>query len=138
MTEQASSLRPSFVRALFNTDRTAEKSAIYSIIETRFFEGKRINSDVGLNCTTQQSCLVELRRWRIESVTLQFDDLILVGRSAWCPVRLGRPSNREECSLHLETLDNTGNEARSVLGSALLEAAFILRCLSARAITEAA
>ena len=71
-------------------------------------------------------------------MTLQFDDLILVGRSAWCPVRLGRPSNREECSLRLETPDNTGNEARSVLGSALLEEAFILRCLSARAITEAA
>jgi hypothetical protein len=28
------------VRALFNTDRAAEKSAICGIIKTRFFEGK--------------------------------------------------------------------------------------------------
>ena len=40
--------------------------------------------------------------------------------------------------MHFETPDNTGNEARGVLGSALLEETFILRCLSARVITEAA
>jgi len=44
MTNQLSSIRTSFVRALFNTDRAAEKSAIYGIIETRFFEGERVNS----------------------------------------------------------------------------------------------
>jgi hypothetical protein len=49
-----------------------------------------------------------------------------------------RPSNREESSLRFETPDNPGNEARGVLGSALLEERFVLRCLSARAITEAA
>jgi len=51
---------------------------------------------------------------------------------------LGRPSNREECSLRFETPDNTGNEQRGILGSALLEEEYVLRCLSARAITEAA
>jgi hypothetical protein len=59
-------------------------------------------------------------------------------RSAWCPVRWGRPSNREECSLRFETPDNAGNEQRGVLGSALLEEEYVLRCLSGRAITEAA
>src|SRR5205807_3675047 len=83
----------------------------------------RLNS---LNCTRQQSCLVGLGRWRIESLTLQFDDLTLVGRSAWCQVRLGRPSNREECSLRFETPDNAGNEQRCVLGSALLEEKYVL------------
>ena len=48
------------------------------------------------------------------------------------------PSNREECSLRFETPDNTGNEQRCVLGSALLEEEYVLRCLNARAITEAA
>ena len=95
----------------------------------------RLNS---LNCTRQQSCLVGLGRWRIESLTTQFDDLTLVGRSAWSPVRLDRPSDREECSLRFETPDYTGNEQRGVLGSALLEEKFVLWCLSARAITEAA
>ena len=59
-------------------------------------------------------------------------------RSAWCPIRWGRPSNREECSFRVLTPDNTGNEQRGVLGSALLEETYILRCLSARAITKAA
>src|SRR5437588_10664368 len=76
----------------------------------------RLNS---LNCTRQQSCLVGLGRWRIESLTPQFDDL-LVGRSAWCRVPLDRPSNREECSLRFETPDNTGNERRGILGSGLI------------------
>src|SRR5213596_3350308 len=49
-----------------------------------------------------------------------------------------RPSNREECSLRFETPDNTCNEQRGILGSALLEEEYVLRCLSARAITEAA
>src|SRR6476646_9793157 len=49
-----------------------------------------------------------------------------------------RPSNREECSLRFETPDNTSNEQRGVLGSALLEEEYVLRCLSARAVTEAA
>jgi hypothetical protein len=49
MTNQISSIRTSFVRALFNTDKAAEKSAIYGIIETRFFEGKKAKFDVGLN-----------------------------------------------------------------------------------------
>jgi hypothetical protein len=49
-----------------------------------------------------------------------------------------RPSNREECSLRFETPDNTSNEQRGVLGSAFLEEEYVLRCLSARAITEAA
>src|SRR6478735_7884016 len=49
-----------------------------------------------------------------------------------------RPSNREECSLRFEAPDNTSNEQRGVLGSALLEEEYVLRCLSARAITEAA
>src|SRR5205823_11700050 len=91
-----------------------------------------------LNSTRQQSCLVGLGRWTIESLTPQYDDSSLVGRSAWSPVRLGRPSNREECSLRFETPDNTGNEQRGILGSALLEEEYVLRCLSARAITEAA
>jgi hypothetical protein len=51
---------------------------------------------------------------------------------------LDRLSNREECSLRFETPDNTGNEQRGVLGSALIEEKFVLWCLSARAITEAA
>jgi hypothetical protein len=34
---------------LFITDREAEKSVIYGIIKTRFFEEKKVNSDVGLN-----------------------------------------------------------------------------------------
>ena len=93
----------------------------------------RLNS---LNCTRQQSCLVGLGRWRIESLTPYFDDLTLVGRSAWCPVPLDRPSNRDECSLRFETLHNTGNEQRGILGSALLEEKYVLRCLSARAITD--
>src|SRR6266478_5973429 len=95
----------------------------------------RLNS---LNCTRQQPCLVGLGRWRIESLTPQFDDLTFVGRSAWWPVPLDRPSNRDECSLAFETSDNTGNEQRGVLGSALLEEKYVLLCLSARAITEAA
>jgi hypothetical protein len=57
MTNQLSSIRTSFVRALFNTDRAAEKNAIYGIIETRFFEGKKGKFDVGLNCTTHRSNL---------------------------------------------------------------------------------
>ena len=115
----------------------AEKSKIYEGRRQIFVEWKGQNQpEIELNDATVLSC--RITSWRIESVTLQFDDLILVGRSAWCPVRLRRPSNREECSLHLETLDNTGNEARSVLGSALLEVAFILRCFSARAIAETA
>jgi hypothetical protein len=51
---------------------------------------------------------------------------------------LDRLSNREECSLRFETPDNTSNEQRGVLGSALIEEKFVLWCLSARAITEAA
>src|SRR5436190_3488439 len=94
----------------------------------------RLNS---LNCTRQQSCLVGLGRWRIESLTPQFDDLTVVGRSAWWPVRLDRPSNREECSLRFETPDNTCNKQRGVLGSALLEDEYVILCLGARAITEA-
>ena len=68
----------------------------------------------------------------------QFDDLTLVRRSAWCPVPLDRPSNRDECLLAFDTPDNTGNEQRGILGSALLEEKYVLLCLSARAITEAA
>jgi hypothetical protein len=34
---------------VFNTERAAEKSAIYGIIKTRFFEGKQVNSDAGLH-----------------------------------------------------------------------------------------
>src|SRR5205809_7393557 len=49
-----------------------------------------------------------------------------------------RPSNRDECSLAFETPDNAANEQRGVLGSALLEEEYVLLCLSARAITEAA
>ena len=45
---------------------------------------------------------------------------------------------REECSLRFETPDNACYEQRGVLGSALLEEKYVLRCLSARAITEAA
>jgi hypothetical protein len=44
---------------------------------------------------------------------------------------LDRPSNRDECSLAFETPDNTGNEQRGILGSALLEEDYVLRCLSA-------
>jgi hypothetical protein len=51
---------------------------------------------------------------------------------------LDRPSNREECSLRFETPDYAGNKQRGVLGSALLEEKYVLLCLSARAITEAA
>ena len=65
MTNQLSSIRTSFLRALFNTDRAAEKSAIYGIIETRFFEGKKGKFNIGFDtCTTQQSCLVGLNRRR--------------------------------------------------------------------------
>src|SRR5207249_9195699 len=49
-----------------------------------------------------------------------------------------RPSNRDECSLAFETPDNTCYEQRGILGSALLEEQYVLLCLSARAITEAA
>src|SRR5205807_4435505 len=91
-----------------------------------------------LNSTRQQSCLVGLGRWRIESLTPQFDDVTLVRRSAWCPVPLDRPSNRDEYSLRFETPDNTCNKQRGVLGSAFLEEKYVLLCLSARAITEAA
>src|SRR5437762_12571017 len=49
-----------------------------------------------------------------------------------------RPSNRDECSLAFETPDNTGNEQRCVLGSALLEEKYVILRLSARAITEPA
>src|SRR5436190_22736358 len=49
-----------------------------------------------------------------------------------------RPSNRDECSLAFETPDNTGNEQRCVLGSALLEEKYVILRLSARAITETA
>ncbi len=37
-----------------------------------------------------------------------------------------------------KTPDNTCYEQRGILGSALLEEEYVLRCLSARAITEAA
>src|SRR5204863_1360507 len=87
----------------------------------------RLNS---LNCTRQRSCLVGLGRWRIESLTPQFADLTLVGRYAWWPVLLDRPSNRDECSLAFETPDNTCYEQRGILGSALLEEEYVLRCLS--------
>ena len=40
--------------------------------------------------------------------------------------------------MRFETPDNTGNEQRCVLGSALLEEKYVLLCLSARAIAEAA
>ena len=59
-------------------------------------------------------------------------------------MRLMTNSNFTGCStgrsagLRLETPDNTCNEQRGVLGSALLEEKYVLRCLSARAITEAA
>src|SRR5439155_10455948 len=49
-----------------------------------------------------------------------------------------RPSNREEHSLRSETSHNTRNEQCGVLGSALLEDKYVLLCLGARAITEAA
>ena len=62
MTNQLSSIRTSFVRALFTTDRAAEKSAIYDIIDTRFFEGEKGKFDVGLNCTTQRTSLAGLGR----------------------------------------------------------------------------
>src|SRR5262245_37844335 len=51
---------------------------------------------------------------------------------------LGRTGNRGKCSFHFETPDNAGNEQRGVLGGATLEEAFVLRCLSARTITETA
>ena len=54
------------------------------------------------------------------------------------PSPIGVARAIEECSLRFETPDNTGNEQRGVLGSALLEEQFVLRCLGARAITEAA
>jgi len=54
MTHQISSIHTSFVRILINTDRAAKKSAIYGIMETTFFEGKRANSAVGLNCMRKQ------------------------------------------------------------------------------------
>ena len=95
----------------------------------------RLNS---LNCYKATVVSRGTRSSEIESLTAQFDDLILVGRSAWCPVPLDRRSNREECSLRFKTPDYTGNEQRCVLGSALLEEKYVLRCLSARAITEAA
>src|SRR5262249_27443841 len=53
MTNRLCSLHASFVRRLI-TNTEAEKSAIYRIIETRFFEGKKSKFDVGLNCTTQR------------------------------------------------------------------------------------
>ena len=40
--------------------------------------------------------------------------------------------------MRFETPDNTCYEQRGILGSALLEEDYVLRCLSARAITEAA
>src|SRR5205823_14857343 len=73
----------------------------------------RLNS---LNCTRQQSCLVELGRWRIESLTPSVADLTPRWAIRLVPVRLGRHSNRQECSLRFETPDNTGNEQRCVLG----------------------
>src|SRR5881409_3311076 len=95
----------------------------------------RLNS---LNCykATVLSCRIRSLENRLPDPL--FDDLTLVGRSAWCPVPLDCPSNREECSLAFETPDNTYNKQRGVLGSALLEEEYVLRCLSARAITEAA
>src|SRR5262249_55961923 len=51
MTNRLCSLPTSFVRR-FITNTEAEKSAIYRIIETRFFEGKKSKFDAGLNCTT--------------------------------------------------------------------------------------
>ena len=59
-------------------------------------------------------------------------------------MRLLTNSNFTGCStgrsagLHLETPHNTGNKQRGVLGSALLEEKYVLWCLNARAITEAA
>src|SRR5205809_2439267 len=106
-------------RAFFTPER--ERSIAPSI---HFASGLmlRLNS---LNCTRQQSFLVGLGRWRIESLTPQFDDLTLVGRSAWSPVPLGRHGNREECSLTFETPDNTCYEQRGILGSALLEEEYV-------------
>jgi len=51
------------VRALFNTDRAAEKSAIYGIIETRFFEGKKgkFERRIELIDATVASCRIKLR-----------------------------------------------------------------------------
>ena len=40
--------------------------------------------------------------------------------------------------MRFETPDNTGNEQRGFLGSALLEENYVLLCLGAGAITEAA
>ena len=91
-----------------------------------------------LNCPRQQSPLVGLGRWRIESLTPQFDDLLSFGDPPGNPAQLDRPSNRDECSLAFEPPDNTCYEQRGVLGSTLLEEEYVLRCLSARAITEAA
>ena len=39
---------------------------IYSRKETRFVEEKKAKFDVGLNCTTLQSNLTGLSRWRIQ------------------------------------------------------------------------
>src|SRR5438105_1056752 len=86
-----------------------------------------------LNCYEATVVSRGTRSSQNESPTPQFDDLTLVGRSAWCPVPLGRPSNRDECSLAFETPDNTSNERRGVLGSAFLEEQYVLLCLSARA-----
>ena len=47
-------------------------------------------------------------------------------------------STGRSAGLRLETPHNTGNEQRGVLRSALLEEEYVLQCLSARAITEAA
>jgi len=38
---------------------------------------------------------------------------------------LDPPSNRDDCSLAFETPDNTGNEQRGILGSALLEEKYV-------------
>jgi len=40
---------PPSLRALFNTGRAAEKSAICGITKARCFEGKKVNSGAGLN-----------------------------------------------------------------------------------------
>jgi hypothetical protein len=52
-----------------------------------------------------------------------------IRRSAWCAVRWGRPSNREEFSLRFETPDNTRNEQRGVPGSTFLEEEYVLETL---------
>ena len=54
------------------------------------------------------------------------------------PSPIGPPEQSRGVIIALRDARHTSNEARGVLGSALLEETFILRCLSARVITEAA